>query len=153
LFLQTCLGHRDIDIYLATRSSKFEVILPVIHTSLSLQSCSYFNPWLSGFVEAEGSFFCRANGVHGFSISQTTNLFIITAIRDMFISSNVITEPKPNFYLLSISTRRLLIDIVQHFTKYPLLGEKLVSFNTFCSTFKLTLYNVCVVVSYRYGKL
>lgn len=135
LFLHECLVHGNISTYLNTRDSKYNVTLAPI-SSLSLLVLPYFYPWLSGFVEAEGSFFSRANGTHGFSIGQNTDLFIITAIRNLFHSTNVIRQPKSNFYIVDICTSRLLVTIIEHFRCYPLLGEKLVSFNIFSQAFK-----------------
>ena len=154
VFLQKCLKNpKGLDIYFDSRPFKYDIQLSNIN-SFFLLDCPYFYPWLSGFTEVQGSFFHRTNGTSGFSISQKTDLFILIAIKDLLDPTGLISSPKTNFYILIIDhQRKLLIDIIQHFIRYPLLGEKLVSFDQWSKMIKdlMMFFNVCVVLSYRHN--
>jgi len=42
------------------------------------------NDWLAGFIEAEGSFYILSNGMHGFALGQTYDIYVIAAIHYLF---------------------------------------------------------------------
>jgi hypothetical protein len=131
-FFKASLAQKDIHWYLAHR--------PQMNTwagSLELRSpleCGYYPEWLSGFVEAEGSFNLRANGNHSFSIGQKGEAHLLTSIRDYFqIHSSVRLHNSQveNFYSLEVYEKATLGRIVNHFKTYPLLGEKVLSLRQF----------------------
>ena len=96
----------------------------------------YFPNWLSGFIEAEGNFSLLnyKNGSikkHQFSIGQNDDEHILNSIKRYFESNHVITKDKNktrDHYRVSIGGKSKAL-IYQHFLKYPLLGEKLISYN------------------------
>lgn len=121
-------------------------------------NCSYYPEWISGFIEAEGSFVIRKNGNHSFAISQKPDLYLLQSIRNYFnISSEIqlddkqislgfpkgITKRSINAshscaikdnctrYSLEVYQKEKLRHIISHFDNYPLLGQKLTSFNQF----------------------
>jgi hypothetical protein len=124
-FLKENLERDDLNWYFANRNNKF---------SLYQYITSEINPyWLSGFVEAESCFSIRKNGNHSFSISQKYDKFLLEEIRLYFNASNKVRTINDNFYLLEIYRKDILINIIDHFVKYPLLGEKKISFDKFQS--------------------
>ena len=140
-FARKCLLKKDVTNYLLNRNNKYKnkkVILENISKQDKLPS--YFAPWLSGFIEAEGHFSLVTNekGIvrnSRFSIGQNDELHILNWIKLYFKSNNVITQDKPktkgNFkhYRLSLYNAESRKFIFDHLNKYPLLGYKLVSYN------------------------
>jgi hypothetical protein len=103
---------------------------------------TYFAPWLSGFIEAEGNFSLVFNEKgslrkSAFTIGQNDELHILIWINQYFNSKTAILKGKAkkggNFdyyrlYLYNAESRKLLFE---HFYKYPLLGYKAVSYLKF----------------------
>lgn len=99
----------------------------------------YFPIWLSGFIEAEGNFKLlryKSGGIksHQFSIGQNEDKYILDMIRKYFNSNHKISKDKislKNHYRISIGGYVSKSIIFNHFEKYPLLGEKQISFDKF----------------------
>ena len=94
-----------------------------------------FPCWLSGFIEAEGHFSLlrlRSGGIkkHQFQIGQNYDIFILNMIKLYFDSNHKITKDinKPH-YRIAIGGFKSKNMILNHFQKYPLLGEKTISYN------------------------
>lgn len=115
--------------------------------SNNIELPSYFKEWLSGFIEAEANFSLVFNDKgklrkSAFSIGQNDELHILNMIKFYFKSENKITTDKIKFnfrgetnnvlhyrvHLYNAISRGLLFE---HFEKYPLLGEKKVSYLKF----------------------
>lgn len=105
----------------------------VIKVALNLKNSknSYFNEWLSGFIEAEGCFSLRLKNNHSFSIGQNDDLYLLEAIKNHFFIQTKIRNTKDNFWLLESYRKSTLLNVINHCTNYPLLGEKHVSFLKF----------------------
>ena len=107
----------------------------------------YFKSWLSGFIEAEGNFSLIFNEKgslrkSSFTIGQNDELHILNMIKFYFQSDNKIIKDKKKIkfrgnttdsdyyrlYLYNALTRKLLFE---HFEKYPLLGQKKLSYSKF----------------------
>jgi|GEM_PF-1818528 len=98
-WLRECLKHNDVNLYLNSRDNKY--INKSKHNKIKEGTESYFDSWLSGFIEAEGCFCIRQNNNHSFSIGQNDDLFLLEAIKEKFGSINKIRTPYKNksFYL------------------------------------------------------
>lgn len=140
-YLKQCMGNRSWHFHLKTRDSKYDGQQGLIKSyNQSFETPDYFGSWLSGFVEAEGSF----RSTHGLSfyIGQNDDWYILNAIKIYFNSHhklNLHKDLKKNayqyHYRVSISGKPVLERVIKHFEVYPLLGYKKVSYDLFCSKF------------------
>lgn len=139
-FLKKCLINKDIDNYFIERDKKYDHRKKTIleFSSLFSKNCFpiYYPAWLSGFIEAEGCFCIRTTGSPSFSIGQKDELYLIESIANYFNHKNKIYIKKDNFYLLEIYRKSILLEIIEHCNKNPLLGEKKDSFQIFIKTIK-----------------
>ena len=145
-FINKCILNNNLDYYLKTRNFKYkdrQNNYPI--------SISYFNEWLSGFIEAEGCFSIRKNGNYSFSIGQKDDFYLIEYIKQYFnitsktrkislkinnsSSSNLNSDLNSNlnsnlkksnhdFWLIETYNKTSLMKVFDHFLNYPLLGEK-----------------------------
>lgn len=128
-FLKECLAHNSVEKYLQTRNSKFFDQSNLIDKlNNNFKKPSYFNGWLSGFVEAEGSFVLRTKGYPSFTIGQNNDLYLINLINQQFNGINKVLIKNKNFYVIEIYRKSLLLNIGAHFVDYPLLGYKDLSY-------------------------
>jgi hypothetical protein len=125
-FMLDCLEHNDVFKYMCLRDFRYLTQDALIkHMSLrDLTLLPYFNPWLSGFMEAESCFTIRANKVYSFSIGQNNDKYLLESIKTYFQASNMVREPKLNFYLLEVYKKETLRRVYAHCENYPLLGQK-----------------------------
>ncbi len=126
-FLIKTLSGMSVEEYLATRGNKYD-LRPHI-TPLFTELPVYFAAWLSGFIEAEGSWATRSGSVgFSFSISQLNDLYLIIAIRDFFGQSQLAVQHKQSkngpFYFLEIANAKGIEAVINHCLSNPLLGYK-----------------------------
>ena len=135
-YLKQCLleTNRSWNYYLQTRSNKYENQQKLIEQyNKSFNIPDYFQCWLSGFLEAEGSF---KNSYNCLRIGVNHDWYIINAIKDYFHSHHTISlrksggkgNQKMHRYNIAISSRPVLSIVIKHFEQYPLLGYKRVSY-------------------------
>ncbi len=82
-FLLECMDNCTIEDYFNKRSTKYlnrSVITPSAE-EFTANLPDYFNQWLAGFIEAEGSFSSSKAGNFSFSIAQNFDYHLIYAIR------------------------------------------------------------------------
>ena len=148
-FAKNCLLYKDADNFLLNRKNMYKNmndLLTKLNNKIILELPFYFNSWLSGFIEAEGNFSLVFNDKghlrnSTFNIGQKDDLHILKMILFYFQSEKNIWKDKkifikgiltdPNYYRLNLCnslSRRLLFE---HFSKYPLLGEKKISYSKF----------------------
>lgn len=90
--------------------------------------------WISGFVEAEGSFVVRSNGNLSFAIGQK-EAPLLHGVRDFFQVDSKVRQRRDGLHYLEVYNRKTLGKILDHLERYPLLGEKAVSLRKFKSQF------------------
>jgi hypothetical protein len=123
-----------INNYLSDRNSKYINQPSVINSNPLINLVNFptfFNGWISGFIEAEGCFSIRKKNNHSFSIGQNDDYYLINGIKNFFNIKNIIRKPSHNFYFLEVYKKEKLNYIVKHFNNYPLLGEKAQSLKIF----------------------
>jgi|SRR5260221_1862591 autonomous glycyl radical cofactor GrcA len=136
-FLKRCLLENSVDYYLSNRNSKYIDQQSIINSDPfglkrnSFAIPNYFKAWLSGFIESEGCFSIRKSNNHSFSIGQNDDLYLINAIKQFLETTNMVRNPKRNFYSLEIYKKETLQKIIDHCNYYPLLGEKAESLQKF----------------------
>lgn len=133
--LNKCLVQKDWDYHLKTRDKRYDLQEQIVNSkNKEFIIPTYFNAWLAGFVEAEGCFRLRNNKASSFYISQNDDIYILNAIKNLFLSKHKIGINKDSRYettqyRISISGKPCISRIKEHFNKYPLLGNKRLSFN------------------------
>jgi hypothetical protein len=141
-FAKNCLFNPDLDNFLVNRDKMYENKKTMLENLSTKEIPFYFAPWLSGFIEAEGNFNLVFNEKgqlrkSAFTIGQNDELHIIEWIKSYFKSNNTILKDKPkkggNFeyyrlHLYNAESRKL---IFEHFDRYPLLGQKKISYFKF----------------------
>ena len=151
-FAKNCLLYKDFDNFILNRKNMYKNkkdILDILNNKSvgEIKLPFYFKPWLSGFIEAEGNFNLVFNdkGIlrkSAFSIGQLDELHILNMIKFYFQSENKITKDKKkinfkgnttnsDYYRLSLYNALSRKLIFEHFEKYPLIGEKKLSYSKF----------------------
>jgi len=141
-FAKNCLIDNNVENFIENRNNKY------IHKANLLVKAStippfYFPVWLSGFIEAEGNFNLVFDEIghlrkSSFSIGQNDELHILNMIKSYFKSENAILKDKKtiksnqfDYYRLHLYNAISRKFIFEHFDKYPLLGQKIVSYSKF----------------------
>jgi cytochrome c/quinol oxidase subunit I/LAGLIDADG DNA endonuclease family protein len=132
-FMLECFQQNNVEWYLNARDRKYLNS----NTDIVNTNCNYFKAWLSGFIEAEGSFSIRnVSNNHSFSIGQTNDKYIIDTIKNYFDIQNEVRKLKNKFWYIEVYSKLTVIKIINHCINYPLLGEKILSFTKFKDLFK-----------------
>lgn len=133
--LKQCLKINNWDYHLETRDNKYNLQTDIINAyNNNFIFPSYFNGWLSGFIESESCFRFVNNKPSSFYISQNDDLYILNAIKKYFNSNHKIGINKDIRsskiqYRISFSGKPFIKLLNNHLIKYPLLGHKKLSFN------------------------
>ena len=154
-FAKNCLLYKDFDNFILNRKNMYKNkkdILDILNNKTvgEIKLPFYFKPWLSGFIEAEGNFNLVFNDKgylrkSAFSIGQLDELHILNMIKFYFQgpeAENKITKDKKkinfkgntidsDYYRLSLYNALSRKLIFEHFEKYPLIGEKKLSYSKF----------------------
>lgn len=125
-FMVKSMMGMSIEEYLSTRGNKYETRTQI--SPLFSIIPAYFPSWLSGFIEAEGSFAIRSGSIgFSFSIGQLNDLYLMQAILAYFGQSHLSVQIKKGsspFYFIEIANIKGVEKVVQHLIKYPLQGHK-----------------------------
>ena len=150
-FAKNCLLYNDADNFLLNRKNMYKnmndlLIRAKLNKKIIIELPFYFNSWLSGFIEAEGNFSLVFNDKghlrnSTFNIGQKDDLYVLKLILFYFQSEKNIGKDKkklvkgiltdPNYYRLNLCNSLSKKLIFEHFSKYPLLGEKNISYSKF----------------------
>lgn len=139
-FFKKYQKEKHVQTYQRTRHLKYNEENRIIQkfTSIKVHTLPYFSRWFSGFIEAEGCFSVRkTRNVASFSIGQKNDFYQIFSIKEYLERKNKIHCKKNNFYFLEIYRRSVFFFFENHFRKYPLLGEKYISFLEFMQFVKI----------------
>ena len=125
-FVIKTLAGMTMDEYFAARSIKYSTRSTLTYPStLPL----YFSDWLSGFIEAEGSFAIRSGSIgFSFSTGQLNDQYLMRMILEYFNQSHLTVQLKNNlsapFYFIEIGNLKGVTSVVQHLLNCPLQGHK-----------------------------
>jgi hypothetical protein len=134
-FMLECFNKNNVEWYLNERNNKYNNF-NIINQSYNIDY-SYFNEWLSGFIEAEGCFSIRKTSKnHSFSIGQNNDKYILEMIKTHFFIKNNIRLINNKFWFIEVYNKLILINIINHCLQFPLLGEKALSLSKFRDLFK-----------------
>lgn len=128
--------------FVKLRNNKYDLILDELDRLSNSKIPNYFPSWLSGFIEGEGNFSLVFNEKgklrkSAFSIGQNDELHILNKIKEYFKGETKILKDKQKknvnvchyrLHLYNEKTRRCIFN---HFSKYPLLGYKYISYKKF----------------------
>lgn len=125
-FVVKALAGMTMDEYFAARTLKYST-RPTLRSSTTLPS--YFNAWLSGFIEAEGSFAVRSGSLgFSFSIGQLNDQYLMQMILNHFGQSHLAIQHKGGnnspIFFIEIANIRGVTAVVQHLVNCPLQGYK-----------------------------
>lgn len=133
------VGRSLVNQYLALRSKKYEkrATLTTREVSWFLMQ-PHFKEWLSGFIEAGGCFCVRASKkTASFSIGQKHDHDALSVISTYFATTATVRKRKSgvvnDFYYLETYSKATALRVIEHVTNFPLLGEKMRTFNLFNS--------------------
>ena len=98
-------------------------------------------PWLSGFVEGEGSFYLVTKDsktnriVHGFGISQKLDKIVLESINKLLhVKTAVRFKEKHNYYILDTTNSRAIENVIKYF-KDNLIGMKSVEYKIWARSY------------------
>lgn len=101
---------------------------------------TFFNPWLSGFLEKKAGFASYANQDIRMYMSVQNDYYLINAIKQHFQSDCAIVKinhEQHNSFSLTLS-KTSLCAIQSHFQRYPFLGYQNTLFKQYCNNVKLS---------------
>lgn len=124
-FLKFCLNNNSVKDYLDNRNLKYNNQLRLIRQYTNNYTLpSYFPSWLSGFIEAKGSFSIRKKKNYSFSIGHNNDYYLLESIKIFFNLNVDIKNPYQNFFIVETYNKKSLTSIINHCIDYPLLGHK-----------------------------
>jgi LAGLIDADG endonuclease len=143
-YLKQCLldTNRSWDYHLKTRDNKYDNKQQLIEKyNKDFNIPNYFQPWLSGFIESEGSF---KNSYNCLRVGINHDWYILNAIKNYFHSHHPISlrksggkeNQKMHRYQIAIGSRPVLNHVIKHFEQYPLLGYKRLSYEDLVTKLK-----------------
>jgi len=123
-FVQQALEGMSVSDYIIQRGLKYDT--PMEITPFTVRPL-YFDSWLAGFIEANGSFVLRSGQANfSFSIEQANDAYLMQAILDFFGQSHLTVLQRgtiPTYYI-EMYNGKAIEKMVNHLVSHPLLGHK-----------------------------
>ena len=130
-FMKKCMEEGvTVAWYLENRDKKYDEI-NLLKGTETLSKLSYYKEWLSGFIEAEGSFTISGKGYKSFIIGQKGDKEIIESIKEYLGIDKKVSVTKGDMYILYVYRKEGLDSIKRHIEENSLLGEKRISYEKF----------------------
>lgn len=131
-FLNKALSGMTVNEYMLTRGNKYAARKLMANAAPLFTTIPiYFDSWLSGFIEAEGSFASRSGSIgFSFSIGQLFDLYLLRAILDYLGQQHLTVQLKGGvanvnpFYFIEVANTKGVEKVVQHLVDNPLQGYK-----------------------------
>jgi len=112
--------------------SKIPGVVPTLYplpkTALEYTTLAFFNNWIVGFTEAEGSFFVKSNNDACFQLKQCVDVLLFDAFKLVFKSNRKIGLENNSYNSFSVSSRYGIQEVINFFSfsgHHPLIGYKL----------------------------
>jgi len=140
-FFKKFIHNQNVDLYFQERGVKYSNRESI--TPLFTVSPSYFENWLAGFIESEGSFSNRTVGTSTFSIAQNHDRYLIEAIRNFYEVNHLAISTKMGkvsgypLYELSVGSAIGINRVISHCAsllqgyKYHQLAEFVIKSKSF----------------------
>jgi cytochrome c oxidase subunit 1 len=151
-FLKTCLKdypfnkeNPSIYNFIIKRRNKYKDQTKIIEgfNENMFNNLFYFPTWLSGFIEAKGSFLIRNKDNYSFLIGHNHDDYLLKYINSYFDLKVKIKNPYSTFYTIESYNKLNIKNIIRHCTYYPLLGYKAQILNKFISNIKTSVVLSC----------
>jgi Cytochrome C and Quinol oxidase polypeptide I/LAGLIDADG endonuclease len=137
-FAINCLLNPDPENFVKNRNNKYKNGYNLCQVT-DFNLISYFQGWLSGFIEAEGNFNLLLYNTGSvkkcqFNIGQNKDFFILDMIKNYFDSNHIIYKDKKEnngipHYRISLGGSKCRLNMRTHFSNNPLLGNKNISYH------------------------
>ena len=101
------------------------------NTASGYLNLAFFNNWLVGFTNAEGSFLFKNNNVASFHLKQKTHLELFEALKLLFDTKRNIYLEKNKYIQLSLSSKTDIQKVINFFSFsgfHPLIGLKSIQY-------------------------
>ena len=117
-FMIKCIASFNQSTYFVNRNLKYNMPL---NDNINIINISYFPSWLSGFIEAKGSWIKRTGGF-SFTICHNYDKFILENILLYFNQSKSINLKK-NYHIINIDNIVNIEKMINHCINYPVKGN------------------------------
>lgn len=115
------------------------ILNPLPKTAIGYISITFFNNWIVGFTEAEGSFLIKSNNDACFQLKQRADLLLFEAFKIVFKSNRKIGLEKNTYNSFSISSKTGIQEVINFFSfsgHHPLFGYKLIQYEKWITYLK-----------------
>jgi hypothetical protein len=106
---------------------------------------TFFNNWLVGFTNAEGSFLIKSNNDACFQLKQRIHVELFEAFKLLFNTNRKISIEKDNYNQFSVSSKTDIQTVIQFFSfkgNHPLIGLKCIQYFNWLNFLKKS-YRYC----------
>lgn len=119
--------------------TKFDTIPPILplytwlpmlpSTALGYLDLPFFLFWIVGLTASEGSFLVKGNNDACFQLKQRIHILLFDAFKLVFGTNRKIGTEADLYQQFSVSSKKDIQTVIDFFSKYNLIGYKLVQYN------------------------